>query len=72
MDEGSFVTKMRHLSFVPSATIGKEKLLPLDLLNKTYDLSFKKVLQMYVFDYEFCSQFQSLWHLQRDHSASLN
>jgi len=27
---------------------------------------------MYVFDCEFCSQFQPLWHLQRDHSASLN
>jgi len=50
MDEESFVTEMRHLSFVHSATIGKEKLLPLDLLNKIYDLSFKKVLQMHVFD----------------------
>jgi len=47
-------------------------LLPLDLLNQIYDLNFKNVFQMYVFASEFCSQFQLLWHLRRDHSASLN
>ena len=41
MDEESFVTEMRHLRFVHSATIGKEKLPPLDRLNKMYDFELQ-------------------------------
>jgi len=37
VDEESFVTEMRHLLFVHSVNFGKEKLLPLDLLNTIYD-----------------------------------
>ena len=49
MDEENFVAEMRHLPFVHSANFGKEKLLPLDLLNKIYDFKLQERFPMYVF-----------------------
>ena len=42
VNEEGFVNEMRHLPFVHSSNFGKEKLLPLDLLNKFYDFKLQE------------------------------
>ena len=42
VDGEGFVNEMRSLPFVHSSNFGKEKLLPLDLLNKFYDFKLQE------------------------------